>query len=810
MEPLMKILKFTRKIAVINFSTGLFLFLLGAGAPVFSRVSPMDLTEIVISLTVNLEKKGDLFCLMEGKTIYLPLEELQRIGIRKIDAKILKINQKEYIILQSWKGIQYEFIEDKMELKLLLPPDILPEQTITLQPKRRFDAVIPEQNSAFLNYYINYGKSANFTYTYFNHELGLRLRNFTFLSTGFYRDSKKEYIRLSSSLIYDNRKNLTRFIIGDYITPSGPLSSGSIMGGISYFRHYRIDPYFIYRPGISLQTFTTYPSEMEIYVDNILIKRETISPGKINISDFYYYGGRKDVKIILKDPFGRITTFTYPFYFTDLLLKKGLREFNYSVGFLRRDFTVKSNEYADLAFLFMERYGLTDWLNLGGRIFGVATKSFYNLSLETNTRISHYGVLSVASALSTYRGALGKALLGSYSYQIKNYGFRLTGLIASEDYEWTYKEQKNESGNTLKKSASFGISYDIGKFGSLHLDLVHQSLRKEEENKITFGYSKTFGGKLNLFLNFQRYYGKNSSTNIFFGLNLYPKKNYHLSLRHSQIKDSSSEVIQATKLTPFGGGLGWRLSFERLNNGDFNFNPYFHYKSPYGIYDFDGYIREGNGSSRRDFRLSAAGSILYTSGFFGFSRPVYDSFGVVKTGLEGVKIRLNGGVVGKTNRKGYLFLPEAQSYHDNFISIDDRDVPLEYDLYIKDIVVSPGYRSGFCLELPIVKKYRYVGYLKLQKGKTLLPLEFSKISIEKPIVADKIDKNKCLTPLKKQLDREISIFTSKDGEFYIDELTPGVYKAKVIYGETTLKFDLILPNKEEPIIELGEVIVKSP
>lgn len=95
-------------------------------------------------MIINAEKKGDVIGILEGKKIYLPVESLVEMGIKKVGGSRISIEGKEYVDLSSWEEIKFEFNEDKLELSLIVPPDILPEKRINFYPKRRQDVIVPE------------------------------------------------------------------------------------------------------------------------------------------------------------------------------------------------------------------------------------------------------------------------------------------------------------------------------------------------------------------------------------------------------------------------------------------------------------------------------------------------------------------------------------------------------------------------------------------------------------------------------------------------------------------------------------------
>jgi outer membrane usher protein len=56
---------------------------------------------------------------------------------------------------------------------------------------------------------------------------------------------------------------------------------------------------------------------------------------------------------------------TQPFYYSDRLLKPGLQEYSYSIGFLREDFGEESFSYGNPAFLAFHNYGISNKLKAG-------------------------------------------------------------------------------------------------------------------------------------------------------------------------------------------------------------------------------------------------------------------------------------------------------------------------------------------------------------------------------------------------------------------------------------------------------------
>lgn len=63
------------------------------------------------------------------------------------------------------------------------------------------------------------------------------------------------------------------------------------MGGVSYFKVDQMDPYFIRYPMLNLSEPLSLPSEVEVYLDGTLVRKEKIPPGELALRNISYYGG---------------------------------------------------------------------------------------------------------------------------------------------------------------------------------------------------------------------------------------------------------------------------------------------------------------------------------------------------------------------------------------------------------------------------------------------------------------------------------------------------------------------------------------
>jgi outer membrane usher protein FimD/PapC len=47
--------------------------------------------------------------------------------------------------------------------------------------------------------------------------------------------------------------------------------------------------------------------------------------------------------------------------------------------------------------------------------------------------------------------------------------------------------------------------------------------------------------------------------------------------------------------------------------------------------------------------------------------------------------------------------------------------------------------------------------------------------------------------------------TGRNGEFYLEDLGPGIYRAAAALGDKTCRFELVIPASTETFIEVGTV-----
>jgi outer membrane usher protein len=745
----------------------------------------------ILKIVLNQEEKGEfLVNVADDGDFLLRSEDLKKIGFTDLKGKISTIEKEEFISLKSVEGVKFDFNEKKLFLEITADPNLLGKKIFILHYTRQGNVYYPKGTSAFLNYNLTYfaGESFKYNQTVLTNQLGFRVWDLLFLtdsSTTQKRGENPEFVRLMSSITYDRREDMTRGIVGDFFVTSGELGSSLNMGGISYSKNFKIDPYFIAYPEVNFSGLASLPSEIEVYRDGILIRREKISPGSFQLKDIPTYAGSGLVEIVMKDAFGREQRIKMPYYLSENLLKKGLHEYSYNLGYQREDYGIESNQYKELSFLGFHRYGFSDSLTAGIR--GEASEKLLNFGISSTLLLPwDLGVVNGAVAWSNSRERNVNGSAGSMGYFYQGREFSFFSLVRgfSRDYTSLFVETQKEK---PKFEASAGAGYSSRLFGSLSVGFTDSEKYVGTNTKNLFAsYSRNITDCSVITATFKRDLEANT-TEFMLGLNYYFNYGITASASYQKKDKISSERIQILKNLPVGEGFGGRASFERNQAEEENFNSYdlqLQYNGRYGQYS--GEIASIN--RMEAYTLSAGGALTFVKDSFNITRPVQDSFGLVKVGdLKGVRVYLNNQEIGKTGKSGKVLVPDMSSYYENQVSIRASDLPMEY--LVTDVMryVSPPLRSGSFIEFGATKIQSIIGMLKVRVKEETKPAEY----IEFKMI---VDGKELLSP------------TGKGGEIYLENIKPGKYRGEFKYLDKAYTFDIIIPKSDEMLIDLGEII----
>ena len=752
---------------------------------------------LIVEIDLNGVRKGEFTVIAgPGGDFFVNEPDLRTMDVAPPYGAPVNFNAQVYYSMRALQPSELRFDEAKLVLFLALPPERLPKKALDLLPEQSQRVLKTRDNSAFFNYNAQYAgdNSGGPPRLALSTELGVRVKDVLLRSESTHTrsGSTNQNIRYATSLTQDNRDTSQRWIFGDFSTTSGDLGGFLNLGGISFSKSYQIDPYFIRQPMASFTGNTATPSQAEIYLDGVRVRTAALPPGQFEMRNLNYYGGQREVTIVLRDRFGREQTLAYPFYFTDSNLRQGLHDYSYNIGFQRQNLGTISNDYGKLALSAFHRYGVSDSLTLGGR--GEAEFGRSNVGATASIRSNVLGVVS--SSLSAGRSLAGSGWAGiaRYAYQVRQFSVQTELRRTSPNYETVGQAATADRPKTdVSASASYGTSL----LGNLSISMRQlRQYQGVDQSNVTMSYSRTLFDGISLLASIGKSRGTLAtppSTNLFFALNYSPRRDISTSFSHSQRDGIGRDVAQLSSNTPVGEGLGYRIVGER-SSGTFGnserLSPSLQYNGTHGVYTAD--LTTSRGPDRpvqQIYQLGVGGSIAYVDQTLAFSRPVTDSFGIVKVGsLEGVRVYQSAQEIGRTDAAGKVFLPNLGSYVANRVAIDDRDIPINYVIANKELNISPPLRSGSIIRFDVMRIQAITGRISIRFKGQVQAAEYVNLFVTSG-------------------GKEINMPTGLGGEFYIENLEPGRHDARFMFREQPCAFELTVPASEETIIDLGELNV---
>jgi len=782
---------------------------------------PKTTNQIVVTVSVNTVAKGDFFVELDDEgNLFLKPEDLDALKLKFNEDRVVLIHDERYVPASAVLDVTSAFDEKKLVLSFIgktTESQKTSADIFSLTPKQK-NVYYPRETSAFLNYGLTYAYVNPLGFQSFSatNKLGARAGDVFFTSDSLYTKNKTDdnIVRLQSSATYERRSELQWLVLGDQFANSGDLGSSLNMGGVGFSKIYKLDPYFIIQPAFDLTGTVIYPTQAEIYIDNVLVGRQQIAPGTFDLRNIYSYTGQHNVVVVLKDPFGHEQRISYPLYFSTQLLREGLQEYRYNAGFLREDYGVKSDEYGKSAFSAFHRYGVTSSFNIGARAEG--SDGVYNGGVFTVFTLPRLGAFTLSYAGSSAHGERGHAGALQHTYQLGSFSTNLSLREYSRDYATVGVPP---SPDMTRYTASGAVGFTL-PFGGVSLGYSATKTYSGKNTRVTSAnYSKGISKNVSFFATASETREVKTNYSLFVGLNFNFDNNMHGALQYTKTTGADTETAQIQKDVPVGEGLGYRANVNRSAAGPAttnSFNPFVQYNGRYGIYALDSNIQNSAGKTTEAYNLSTAGSLVYAGGFFGLSRPVSDSFSIVMLDkVTNAKVLNNGQEIGTTGSSGSVVVPTLTSYGQNQISVDVRNLPMDYSISGVNKALSPSLWSGSCVAFDAVRMQAVTGSLFANADGKKIPMEYVDITL-------KAGEKEAISP------------TGKGGEFYIENtlpkeaiegadqlscrtiaerrktggkiIKPGVYAASVDYENQKCVFQITFPETEEVITNIGEVV----
>ena len=755
----------------------LFIFLLAKA--VFSQ------EQAVLKLILNEQDKGEFFFVLapEGD-IWMARSDFEQLGLKEGLGTDVQFNGTAYVSMKSITDLEYRINEKNVSLDVTASPALFREHDVDSSYTKPYKVFLTRESSAFLNYSVSYDYVDKEPNVNISGELGISSGDYLGITTHTYKKTEgvEKAVRLMTSLAYNDRNTLRTVTLGDFSASSGVLGSTILLGGLSYSTNFSMSPFFLKQPPLKLDGVLETPSEVEIYLDGTLVKKEKLSPGKFTFQNIPATTGYGMASMVIKDVFGRERIVTTPYYYSVRLLKKGLHEYSYNIGFIRNGFGVKDFSYGKPAFIGFHNYGFSRDLKIG--YAAEASSGLLNIGPSVSFLAFNRGIVSASFAVSNNSGKSGLSGAIGYTYQSRNINAGLFLMSDSREYSNIVMKPSDDKAK-LRFTGTIGFGGKrTGFLGAEYSQAdMYQSSRL---SRIAVSYNRSLTERISLFITASQTHDVETNDEIFFGIHVYLGKSISGSANYTKKDNAEIQRLTVQKNLPPGNGLGFRADMVNTNDTDY-VNGAVSYQNSYGLYRAD---VTGSGADT-DYRLSASGGIGYIDKSIFFSRPITDSFAKVKVDkLEDVRVYYYGNDVGRTDKNGELIITNVRSFHDNKIGIESQDIPIDYSIESLSRYISPSFRSGSVVEFEVNRIQAVTGHLFIIREGAKIPLEFTRLSVQ---VKDGV----------------VEGLVGRTGEFYLENLPPGRHPATSVYEEEECGFDMIIPESTEMFLDLGDIVCEK-
>jgi len=738
--------------------------------------------EILLPLTFNEVAKGDVPAVIEGEDVFMNPVDLEKLGVtgsmwmrllnfgRLFSGSRRAIGDTQFISLKVLAPyLTYKIDPATLSLAITVNPQLLAPTNLNVQLGPPPDIIYSRNPSTFFNY--------SLTDTPGRHpsafaETGTSIGG-DLIYNSIARTTNGQFVRLLSSYTIDQRQQLRRWTAGDASVITDLLGGSALIGGLTVQRNFGLDPYFVRYPPLNFHGTALTPSRVEVYVNGALVSQQEVPPGPFELANIPVASGAGNAQIVVRDVFGREQTVNQPYYYSTGILERGLSEYVYSAGFIRDNFGTSSFDYGSPAVMAFHRRGLTDTLTAGGRFEASRDLVSGGPTISMRTRI---GEIDFAVAGSDDHGKAGEA--ASFGYQYLAHRMSVGGFARAFSREYANVSMRRAADRPLLDTNIF-VTF-LAQKANFSLLWNKSNMRDSvDTDSISLLTNLPVTRRISLFLSVgSANQGTGRKPQVFAGLSYFFGGTTSASITVDHQDGKTQTITDISKTLPVGTGFGYRFQNAMAEGGSHTGSGAVQYQTDFGRYevDFDPY----HASTRPT--ITAAGGVVYESGSVIPARPVQDSFALVRVpGVEGVRVYASNNLIGRTDSEGDLLVPNLLAYYGNRLSIDDRDIPMNYEVQETEKTIAPPYRGGAYVPFGVRAIRTVSGSVRVG---TAIPT-FGELTLS---AAGKTYES----PL------------GRGGEFYFENLPSGSYDASVEYHDGTCRFRLEIPAGNDPVVKLGQ------
>lgn len=632
----------------------------------------MTVAPLLVQPMVNGEEREviPLRFLAPSGPLYIGQTELRQWGLLPEKMSLLSFSGTRWLCVED-SGLKYQLNPTQLTLAINFPAELYGGSSKSYVPVDRVPVTYAP--GGFLNYDLRYDRSTGITSVGANWEVGAFSRLGLLTSSYFSGNNGRETLRLDTTFRRDNPENITSAVAGDTITRAGSYGAAVRIGGLQFQRNFGTAPLLITYPSTGVSGNAVVPSTVDVYIGNARAYSTQVAPGPFSLSNLPVPVGAGNVRVVVRDLFGKESVVVVPYVRYDAMLKKGLHDFSYEAGFLRRDYAVESNVYGDWAAVATHRYGITDWLTVEGHAEGMADRS--NLGGLIQVTMPVFGLVGVGGAASTVSGGLGNGTLGKAFFQRNERNWSIGAAVQQKSPNYVDIAYEPGQIRTLGMR-QVAASARIGERHWLNVLGLRTNDQTGDFNTATLGWTLSLPRSATLTASVSQFWGDQPKSAAFMMTLALPlgERDYATATVERRTDAAKTDMLvnvsrNLLETDSFGYRIlaGQESSTQRSEVGAF-------WQTGRGQFG----LEAANSFDTTSTRAYARGGIAAVDGEWRISRYLDQSFAIVKVAdFPDVNIYANNQPVGKTDSSGVVVVPRLSGFLTSAIEFEPEDIPLD-------------------------------------------------------------------------------------------------------------------------------------
>ena len=704
----------TRSSLSAGTSLGLLALLTLASSPALGSESAAAeaLQPALLQVSVNGQRLADpLLLLQDGNGgLYASEAALRQWRIRRPAVQPVRYEGENYYRIDDLPTLRAAISQQDQSLRIEAGPALFERQSAAFGSTEPLD-MTEAATGGFLNYdlfgeYFQGRASLNgaFEFGAFTSR-GVGVSSFI-VQAG---SGGERLTRLETGWTIDRPSALSSIRIGDSVTAAGQGTAPLRFAGLQYARNFAVRPGFVTMPVPVLEGSAAVPSVVDVYVDNALQGSREVGPGPFELTNVPVHTGGGTVQLVVRDLLGRQVVSEHSYYASSALLRRGLHDFSYELGFLRRGFGVRSNAYGEPIASTAHRYGLTDKITLEGHL--QASESRQVAGAGINLALFDLGLLGASASISRSERGTGGFLAAAFERRTSGFSFGLRSELASAGF--AYNGMPDEHRQPRLTAQAFA-DLPVGG-GALGFNLIHRDHRGRTDESLAGVFTNLRVSRTAAVQLFARRAVAGEAQTVLgahLSLSLGGRRSASASVEYRG--GSFSHHISAQDDAPPGVGSGFRTvaSIGPVRSVETVFTHNFEAAS------LRGHVSRVGGST--GVRLSASGAFGLIGSRSFASRRLGSSFAAVKVGdYAGVRVYADNQLVGVTGEDGVAMVPSLRAFDRNMIRIEEGDLPIDAQIPETEIAVRPFARSGTLVSFEPRRERGVLMQVRLEDGSSL-------------------------------------------------------------------------------------------